>query len=188
MGRKLPRSINLVQTINPPGDTFTIFYDWTFAIGKYLLVFIQIIIIVVFLMRLSVDRINNDLTMDINSQVDFLMQKEFRENEGRYRGFQMLFDDIDILDSAHEKNAREIVAVLDSIPNNVELLDFSFSNDRVGANFIANSLDEVKSYESFLKQNPKHSNVRLNLEKKGVEESVIEFSVAYDIVKGEEAL
>jgi hypothetical protein len=183
MVKKLPKSINLIDTINPPGETFTIFYEWSFTVGKYLLIFAQVVVIAVFIMRLYVDRINNDLTMDINKQVEFLMQGDLRANEAKYRNIQKLFNDLALLDANHEKNSRKIVSVLDSVPNSVTLLDFSFATNRVGANFIASSLEDIRRYEAFLKQNPEYSNVSLNLEKKGAEDQEIEFSVTYLIVK-----
>jgi len=115
MKKKLPNSINLIETINPPGDTFTIFYEWTFTIGRYLLIFVQIIVIVVFIIRLTVDRINNDLTHEINNQVELLLQADIRQNEVKYRNFQTLFKDLDLLEETQVKHARTIVAVLDSI-------------------------------------------------------------------------
>lgn len=188
MRKELPKSINLVDSINPPGDTFTIFYEWTFNIGKFLLIFVQIIVIAVFVMRLNVDRINNDLTMDINNQVELLLQDDFRANESKYRDFQIFLKDLELLDTTQVKNSRKIVSVLDSVPNNVKLENFSFSSDRIGANFTSNSLEDVKNYEAFLKQNPEYSDVKLNLEKKGNDDSGIEFTVSYTIVTGREDL
>ena len=179
MGKKLPKSINLIETINPPGDTFTIFYEWTFTIGKYLLIFVQVIIIIVFIIRLSVDKINNDLTNDINNQVELLLQAGVRENEGRYRNFQALFEDLDYLYENRAVHARTIVSILDSIPSDIELENFSFNNGRVSSSFIASSLDDIQSYENFLKQSPEYTDVRINLEIVSDEE--YEFSANYNI-------
>lgn len=186
MGKKLPKSINLIDTIYAPGDTFTVFYEWSFTVGKYLLIFVQAIVIIVFLIRLTVDKINNDLTHDINNQVEVLLRSGLREKEGKYRQFQILFKDIENLSQNQEKNARKIVSVLDSIPEDIDLENFSFSSNSIGAAFKADSLEDVRRYESFLKQNPGYSNVSLNLEKKGTEETEIEFSVSYIIGQGEE--
>ncbi len=182
MSKKLPRSVNLIETIAPPGDAFTIFYEWTFRIGKYLLIAVQVIVIAVFVMRLSVDKLRNDLTVEINNQVDFLMQPEFRENEAKYRTLQVLFEDFSKLDKAHVKNARKVISVLDSVPGGVTLERFSFSNnDKITTTFQSLSLEEVRKYESFLKQNPAYSDVSLNLEQKGEGGEDIEFRVNYTI-------
>ncbi len=186
MSKKLPKSINLIDTINPPGDAFTIFYEWTFAVGKYLLIFVQILVVAVFAMRLTVDRINNDLTREINNQVDFLLQVGVMENEPKFRTIQSFFKDLDGLSETQAKNSKKIVSVLDTIPRNMDLINFSYSNGRVGATFVAKSLAEVTEFESFLKQSPEYSDVKLNLEKKGAEESVIEFNVSYLVLTGQE--
>lgn len=164
MGKRLPNSINLIETINAPGDTFTIFYEWTFTIGKYLLVFVQVIVIVVFVVRLTVDRINNDLTSDINNQVDLLLEADIRQNEKRYRTFQTLFHDLDYLEENQVKHARTIVSILDSVPSDITLETYVFTNKRISSNFVTNSLGNIQRYENFLKQNPEYSNVRINLE------------------------
>ncbi len=179
MRKKLPKSINLIETINTPGDTFTIFYDWTFTIGKYLLIFVQIIVIVVFFVRLSVDKVNNDLTRDINNQVELLLQAEVRENEGRYRKWQVFLDDLDRLDRAQVKNSRNIVSVLDSIPEEITLDSFSFNSGRIMSSFEAESFDSIKSYEAFLERSPEYNNIRISLEK--IDDENYDFSVNYII-------
>ncbi len=187
MSKKLPKSINLMDTINPPGDTFTIFYEWSFKIGKYLLIFVQILVIAVFVVRLTVDKINNDLTRDINSRVELLTAGDMQKNEIKYRMFEVLFEDLNTLDSDREKNSRRIVSVLDNIPGDISLENYSFSDNSVTGRFVADSLSEVRSYESFLKQNPDYSDVSLNLEKTEQDAGSIEFRVSYDIIReGEE--
>lgn len=184
MRKKLPKSINLIETINAPGDTFTIFYEWTFTIGKYLLIFVQVVVIAVFIVRLTADRINNDLTRDINNQVELLLQAEIRENEGKYRTFQTLFEDLDLLDETQVQNSRRIVSVLDSIPSNINLVNFSFNDNRISSNFTATSLDAITKYETFLKQSPQYSDVRINLEM--LNEDSYELSVNYIITGDDE--
>ena len=179
MGKKLPNSINLVESIHTPGDTFTIFYEWSFTVGKYLLIFVQIIVIAVFAVRLNVDRVNNDLTEDINNQVDLLMQADIKVKEAKYRRFQLLLNDLDKLEKEQEKNAREIISILDSMPEEIILDSFTYSQNTVSSTFYAESLDDVRRYETFLKQRPDFSRVRLSLQKMGDES--YEFSVNYVI-------
>ncbi len=179
MGKRLPKSINLIETINPPGDTFTIFYEWAFTVGKYLLILVQIIVIAVFVVRLTVDRINNDLTNDINNRVELLLQANVQENEGRYRNLQTFFEDLDYLDKNQVKHARTIISILDSIPSNITLETYSFNNKRITSTFVTDSLDNAHRYENFLKQSPEYSDVRITLEV--VSEDMIEFNASYII-------
>lgn len=187
MSKKLPKSINLMDTVNPPGDTFTIFYEWSFKIGKYLLIFVQILVIAVFVMKLTVDRINNDLTRDINTRVDLLTADDMQKNEIKYRMLEVLFLDLEELDSDRERNARRVVSVLDNIPDEISLENYSFSENRITGSFVADTLSDVRSYESFLKQSPEYANVSLSLEKTAADDGIIEFNVSYDIIReGEE--
>ena len=179
MGKRLPKSINLIETINSPGDTFTIFYEWSFTIGKYLLIVAQIVVIIVFVVRLMVDRINNDLTSDINNQVEVLLQADVRKNEGKYRNFQTLFDDLDKLDQEQIKHARTIISTLDNIPSNIRLESYSFNEKRISTSFTTDSLENAHRYENFLKQSPEYSDVSINLEV--LSDETVEFSATYII-------
>lgn len=179
MGKRLPNSINLIETINPPGDTFTIFYEWAFTIGKYLLIFIQVMVIVVFVVRLTVDRINNDLTNDINNQVDLLLQADVQQNESKYRNLQIFLKDLDQLSETQTKHARTIISVLDSIPSDIRLESFTFNNKRISTVFVTSSLDNVHRYENFLKQSPEYSDVRISLEV--LPDDEVEFTANYII-------
>jgi hypothetical protein len=181
MGRKLPKSINLIDPMSSPGDTFSIFYEWAISIGKYLLIIVQLLVIAVFIMRFSVDKINNDLTREINTKIEFLLQPGFKENEMKFRNMQVFFNDIAVLDKIQEKHARQISAVLDTVPQNVHLETLSYTGGNVAAQFTTTSLENVKSYESFLKQSPVYSDVRLSLEKKGDFDSEVKFTVNYQV-------
>lgn len=186
MKKGLPKSINLLEPINSPTDAFSKLYEWVFKVGRYLLVFVEIGVIGVFVARFIMDGMNNDLKKQVNDKVKILSQTEFRTNEIRYRNLQKLFTDIDTLDQGNGQkiNSQEISAILDSIPRNIKLENFSYNDSRVSSTFSASSFEDVKSYEAFLKQNTKYSDVKLNLEKTGDSQSDITFSVTYQIIQG----
>jgi hypothetical protein len=184
MRKKRTKSVNLLSPVQPPEDVFTIFYNWILTAGKILLISIQIVVIVVFVVRLYLDRANNDLTREINDNIAVLSRPEIKDEEELYRRVQFLFKDITLLDQNQERNAKRIVSILDSIPSYIILEKFSFNNYRVTGDFIAHSFEDVRAYENFLKQSPNYYDVRLSLESH--DESEIEFEVSYRVRKGGE--
>ncbi len=184
MRKKLRESVNLLSPVQPPEDMFTIFYNWVVTVGKFLLISIQIVVVVVFVVRLYLDKANNDLTRDINDNMAVLSTPEIKNEEEQYRRVQLLFEDMAILDQHQARNSSRIVAILDSIPSYILLENFTFHDYLVTGEFIASSFEDLKSYENFLKQNPNYYDVRLSLESR--DESEIEFDVNYRVRRGGE--
>ena len=58
ISKKQPKAINLLDPVYSPHDTFSKAYDWMVNIGKYLLIFVEIIVLGVFFRDLFlIDRI-----------------------------------------------------------------------------------------------------------------------------------
>jgi|GEM_PF-2926018 len=187
MRRKLPtKSVNLLSPIQPPQDTFSMLYDWAFSVGKFLLIFVQIVVIAVFITRLYWDQVNNDLTREINEKAAVLAQEDMQEREVLYRRLHSLFDDLNTLNTSQPRNARTVVVVLENVPRNVYLEDYSFNNGRLSKDFYAHDFADVREYERFLKGHPNHYDVSLELERTGDIDREIEFSVSYMIGEKEE--
>ena len=57
ISKKQPKAINLLDPVYSPHDTFSKAYDWMVNIGKYLLIFVEIIVLGVFFSRfILIDR------------------------------------------------------------------------------------------------------------------------------------
>lgn len=165
MNGKKSKSVNLLSTVDKPGDLFTIFYNWSFTVGKFLLILVQVLVLVVFGVRYYWDRINNDLTREINTQVGILAEPSMIEREYLYRRVHSFFEDLNKLEDSHEKNVRDIYTALDSIPEDFMLESFNFSDNTVSYNFIAPDLNRLREFENFLKRNPQHDQIAVRLER-----------------------
>ncbi len=189
MKKEISGSVNLLSPVEPPQDSFTILYDWSFSVGKIILVLVQIIVIIVFASRLYLDKVNNDLTRSINEQISFLSSPEVQEEEERYRRLHSFFSDISIIDTDHHPNALLIISLIDSFPEELIFSSFGFNQYKANFAFEADEFEHIRKYESMLKRNPHYKNVAVNLVKElenleGVQkEDRIKVNLVFDIVR-----
>lgn len=183
MGNKLPKSINLLDPVNRPEDIWERIYDWLFNVGKYILISVEVLVLIVFFSRFAIDRMNNNLTDDINDQVNTLSNDFFRRSEIRFNNLHALLLDLNTLSNDQKKNSTIVSSITESIPSNIKLEQFSFTRGQVNMSFTANDFESIQSYESLLRRNPKYSDVRINLSKSGESTSKIDFTVSFNIIE-----
>jgi hypothetical protein len=187
MASKVPKSINLLDPVTTPGDLWSGLYDWVFSVGKYLLVTVQVVVLAVFFSRFIFDKKNNDLTDDINDQVDALEDPFFRSREIKYLNLHDLLEDIDILEEYQITNAEEIGGLLSSIPQELRLEQFAFNDGGVNMSFSSDNEDAIKLYERQLDENPLYGNVSVSFSQSGNTNDV-SFAVIFSILPDEENL
>ena len=66
----LPQSINLLDPVLEPEDIWVRAYKWVTRPGRYILVFIEMLVLAVFIIRFIYDKQRNDLTDEINGLVE----------------------------------------------------------------------------------------------------------------------
>jgi hypothetical protein len=186
MSDKTPKSINLLEPVNAPEDVWETVYSWLFNVGKYILISVQVIVLVVFFSRFVIDRTNNDLSDEVNDKVDILNQGFYRQNEIKFRNLQVLLSDLHVIAGEQEINSKLISSVTESVPSSLELQSFSFSDGRVTMSFLADDFEDIQKYETGLRKNPLYSNVKVNLSKSGESTSQIDFSVTFVISENSE--
>lgn len=175
------RTINLLDPMGPPSDAWTAAYNWVTKIGRYILVSIEIIVLVVFFARFFLDRINNDLTEEINDKVEILSNQTLREDELKYRNLHLIFSDINKLNEGQKINSTEVSAVLSNVPSNLSLDKFAFTAGRFSLTLLSTDFEAIKDYEFSLRQNPKYSDVSLTVSKSGQTSSEIEVAVSFTL-------
>ncbi|WKZ31516.1 MAG: hypothetical protein QY318_02010 [Candidatus Dojkabacteria bacterium] len=189
MANEVPQSINLLTPVNTPEDSWERLYEWLFSFGKYILIAVLGIVLVVFGFRFAFDRINNDLTGEVNTMSATLADDFFRNNEIKYNNWHRLLSDMNRISAEQQKNSTVVASITESVPSDVELVDMSYVGGRVSMNFIANDFQAVQGYESLLKKNPNYdqSSLKVLLNKSGSSSNKIEFSVGFNINQEEAA-
>jgi hypothetical protein len=187
MADETPKSINLLEPVNPPEDVWTNLYDWLFNIGKYLLILVQVVVLMVFFARFVLDRNNNDLTIDINERVERLNDPFYRKNAISYQNYNILFGDIQTLNEDQIKNSTTFASMIETVPTDIELLSLNFYEDSVSLHAITDDYESFDNYESLLRKNNNYNqeNMRIDHERIDSAGGNIEFTVTFDLARKE---
>ncbi|KUK77471.1 MAG: transmembrane(s)protein [candidate division WS6 bacterium 34_10] len=165
-GKKdVPKSINLLNSVEDPDNIFAHAYDWMFSIGKYMLIAVEILALGAFMARFVLDSKNNDLTKDINNQVEMLSGSNWQQDSITYENIQALLTDIDKLSNEQEINSVLINEIRNGIPSALNVINFSFSKGNIGLNLETTNFKAFKDYEAALKNNDNYQGVTFNVKK-----------------------
>lgn len=160
-----PKSINLLDPVYSPTDAFSKAYIRLVNVGKYLLIIVELVVLAVFFSRFILDKQNNDLTEEINSQVGLLSDGTWRKNGTLYSNYQSVFRDIEIVRTGQKISSNIISEIVSGIPITLNLRSFSLRESRVSLSLMAINLEDVKIYESALKANERYKDVNFNISK-----------------------
>jgi len=177
-GKKEDKSINFLQPVGASESVVFTSFNWVTSIGKNLLMVVQIVVLIVFALRLVMDGRNNDLTAKINNQVGILENDTWKKNAIKYENLQNLTQDIKVIQEGQELNSNLISEILSTIPLTLNIESVSFNNKRVGIALKTTDFKALKNYEDSLKTNNYYSDVKFNIAKTGDE---LEVSVSFII-------
>ncbi len=181
MSKKILQSINLLEPIGVPDDTWTVMYKWVFNAGRYIILAVEIIVLVVFFSRFILDKQNNDLTEEINNKVEILSNKEYRSDEVQYRNIQRLLLDYSKISTNQLKNSEIVASTVSAVPAGLVLQGYSFNTDRITITIESLDLNKIKDYEFALKQNPEYSNVTLNINRSDSSDGLYKAGITFNI-------
>lgn len=180
------RTINLLDPIGMPSDTWSIIYNWVFNVGRYMMLTIEIIVLIVFFSRFILDKQNHDLTQDINDKTLILANQSLREEEVRYRNTQTLLSDVTKLNTSQPINSEEISLIVSSIPSSLTLDKFSFSTNKLSIVLLGTDIEVIRDYEFSLRQNTRYKDVTFTVSKSGTSKEQYDVIVAFVINSDEE--
>ena len=171
--------------MSAPGDVWAGLYDWVFNVGKYLLVGVQVVVLGVFFSRFIFDEMNNDLTDNINDQVEALESPFFKQGEVRFNNIHDLLNDIALLQENQITNSEKIGGVLASIPKEFNLEQFSYADGSVSLDLSSSDEEAISIYENQLETNPLYQDVSFALSKSGTDADV-EITITFSFKPNED--
>ncbi len=181
MSKKLPNSINLLEPVFAPDDVWDKLYFWVFNVGKYIFVGVEVVVLIVFISRFLIDKKNNDLSRTINQRLDLLSEDFYKESEIKFQNLHSLLQDMRVSTEDQVLNSKVIGSVIDSLPSNLRLERFSFSDCQVSLTFTATEFASITAFERMLDENPSYTDVNVRLNQTGDVSSDIDFIVSYKI-------
>lgn len=173
---KQPKSINFLDPVAMPTDRWANAYLWLSNIGKNALIVVEVIVLIAFFSRFFLDKQNNDLAEEINSQVSLLENNSWKQSSIRYDNFQKLLSDIGKIKKGQTLNSKKISEIISAIPGSLGVKSFSFSGSRVSITIETTDFSALKSYEESLKSNEYYSDVRFNISK---ENSTLNVNISF---------
>lgn len=179
MFKKDKKSINFLEPVITSSDVLGNAYIWLFKIGKYLLLSVEMVVLMVFFARFILDKQNNDLTESINDKVALLSNTAWTRNAVRFENFQELLVDISKVREGQDVRSSVVSEILSGIPSELTLNSFSLVNDQVSLYLASSSLEPVNNYEFSLKQSQKYTDVSFSIsEKDGIYEVRVTFNLS----------
>lgn len=152
---------------------------WALSIGRYIVVFTELIVILSFLSRFKLDRDLTDLNAQINQQL--LIIDSYGDLESRFRNLQLQLtfmrsrlNGVDV-----EQVVNEVVR---SLPPDVKLKNITSSREKISLSATSLSSQGFYQFVSILKTNKLFSDLRVaNVSEDDEIESGIVFDLAIDL-------
>lgn len=141
---------------------------------------VEAIVLVAFGYRLVMDGKNNDLTSQINDQVKTLENNTWKKSAIKYQNLQYLLTDIKAVKEGQDINSNLISEIINGVPITLMVESISINKGKVSLSIKTTDFKALRSYEEGLKNNSSYSDVRVNIDLKGVEYDV---SISFQVVK-----
>lgn len=159
-------SINFLKPVLEPKDIWEKSYDWVMSIGRYVLVAVEIVVLVAFFARFTMDRQRNDLDDDIKSKIENILGTQaFMQKEAKYRLYHKFFAELDDMSSSQARNSVLIKEILENFPSEFDLHSFNFNTKSINFVFRARNYADIAKYTSYLNSN--YDNVIIVLSRRG---------------------
>lgn len=163
-------SINLIKSKQIP--LFDKFMNWTLTVGRLIIILTEIVALLAFIYRFSLDERLIDLHSSIKQKQ--VLISLLKQDENKYRNLQ---DRIALASDLSEKNIKTNKIILDIIgliPQGVGINNLIFNKDKVSINANANSISSLTDFINLLTNYPDIKSVSItNIDNK----SAIDLSV-----------
>jgi Tfp pilus assembly protein PilN len=131
--------------------------NWATTYGRYIMIATEIIVLLCFISRFSLDRKLNDLNEEIDQKKTIIEANASFEKD--FRSLQQKLAQIKILISNQEKPLATLNTLKSIIPNDVYLENLTYSNDTLSFNATAGSNEGFMTFISNLQNTGKFLHV-----------------------------
>lgn len=156
-------SINLIK--NKPIPLFDKFMNWALTVGRLIVILTEIVAVLAFVYRFSLDAKLEDLHDAIEQKQTLI--SVLKQDENKYRNLQ---DRIALASTTSEKVTKTHQTVLDIIgfvPLGIKINDLTLNKDRINMSMNTTSISSLKDFISPLKDYPDIKSINIdNIENK----------------------
>lgn len=169
MPNNLP-SINLIKNKQIP--LFDKFMNWALTVGRLIVILTEIVALLVFVYRFSLDEKLIDLHSAIKQKQNIISL--LKQDEDKYRNLQ---DRIVLASSLLEKNVKTNKIVLDIVgltPQGTRINNLTFNKDKLTIDANINSVSSLTNFINVLKDYPAIKAISIDsLENKSAEDILV---------------
>jgi hypothetical protein len=162
MQNNLP-SINLAK--DKQTSLFDKFINWTLTVGRLIVIVTEVVAIIVFVYRFSLDERITDLHSAIKQKQNIV--SALKNDENKYRNLQDRIAIAATSSTQAVKSSQTIADVVSLIPNRIEINNLTLNKDRVKININVASVSSLAEFVDSLKSYPNIKSISIdNIENK----------------------
>lgn len=170
------KTINLLTRQDFDRSSFGRILRWSLTYGRYIIVSTEIIVLMAFILRFSLDRKITDLNEEIDQKSEIV--KANLGFEQRFRNLQKRVDQISTLFTNQDKLIQVLSHLEQITPIGIRYTSFTFSTNAIDIAGTANTSSSLSLFIVNLKSSPRLTNIDITgLTKKGAGSTEITFKV-----------
>lgn len=160
------------------------FLTWALTAGRYIVIFVELIVLLAFLSRFKLDRDLSDLTDKIQAkqaQID-----AYSEFESQFRSLQKRLVTIQKIQESQTQGDEIVLAIAQALPVDVSLEDLEFSEKGINLSGVALSDSGLRTFVANLSVSEKFTKISINNIIKKAGEGIV-FSITFEVKKEEKS-
>lgn len=162
MPNNLP-SINLAK--DRQISSFDKFLNWTFTIGRLIVIITEVVAVIAFVYRFSLDEKIVDLHTQIKQKQSLV--SALKNDESKYRNLQDRITLAANFSTKATKSNQIITDIVNLIPNQVKITNLILNKDRINLDVEVTSVSSLENFVSSLQTNQNIKSVNIdNIENK----------------------
>lgn len=152
-------SVNLLEQPEFEASSFSRLFNWSITYGRYIMIGTEVIVLLAFISRFSLDRKLTDLREEIAQKKIILEANQQFEND--FKHLQNTLSTVKTLVSAQEKPLVLFYEITSVLPPDVKILDYNGGTKSLDVRFSAGTTESFSSVLSGLQKIKTLSNIEI---------------------------
>ncbi len=152
-------AINLASQESSQGF-YDNFLSWALGIGKLVVIITELIALIAFIYRFSLD--NQIANLNTQIQSEQLITESYAQNEKIFRNLQSRLSYASTYNKQENSTIKSLFDIEALLPSNIKLNSVAFTSSTVTVAAVAYSTDSLKSLTSAFQSSPDFSNIKLD--------------------------
>ena len=156
--KKRRNSINLLNNIDLPKDSSELFYFWLVNYGRYILIGVEILVIIVFISKILVDQQYNYAVLDSSNLQNKLKSSNIRYDVSKITSYQSKIGEIAIISKASFNYEYVLNKILKLVPNGITIQSINLAQNKLTLTVNSNTYAQSQQLENNFRSDTKNFN------------------------------